>query len=103
MSELSRGRSAASQSEPQLRRTAQQREPHSSIGGSANNGAASLREAPTKAIDGNYDPNKPPPMGPVTKAILGILIAILIFNLYLRPLLGVALGSGAPAPAPAPP
>lgn len=31
---------------------------------------------------------KPPQMGPVTKGVMGFLIAVLVFNLYLRPLLG---------------
>lgn len=42
--------------------------------------------------------DKPPQMGPMTKAVLGVLIVILVFNLYLRPLLEVALGTSPPSP-----
>lgn len=60
---------------------------------------ASLSEAkrPSSKSPDNGSSDRPPPMGPVTKAVLGVLILILVFNLYLRPLLDAALGSPAGA------
>mmetsp|Transcript_20862 Transcript_20862/g.52202 ORF Transcript_20862/g.52202 Transcript_20862/m.52202 type:complete len:304 (-) Transcript_20862:37-948(-) len=44
--------------------------------------------------DGQQDSDKLPPMSFATKALMGVLICILVFNLYLRPLLGFLRDDG---------
>jgi len=81
--ELSTGRSPAI-SEASLRRPVAQKS------------APAVLTANAKRME---EEEKPPPMGPITKAVLGVLIVILVFNLYLRPLLDMALGAASESSA----
>jgi len=85
--------SRGSGSETLVRRsTAAREEARSGVGltGVSTSCASQQREI----LPDDTDSEKPPPMGPMTKAVLGLLIVVLIFNLYLRPLLDMALEGG---------
>mmetsp|Transcript_3150 Transcript_3150/g.3414 ORF Transcript_3150/g.3414 Transcript_3150/m.3414 type:complete len:311 (+) Transcript_3150:39-971(+) len=78
-------------------------------GASARPGKRSTAERPrpdegaSPAADkgaGNKDSDQPSPMDRKTKAVLAVLIGILVFNLYVRPLIAMAFQS---SPSPSPP
>jgi len=100
--------SPSSPRETLTRRPAAQRATTNGTGVSAGSSESSKRAA---RVNGTHTSNsksvdqgdgvlmqKPPPMSPLMKGFLGVLIAVLVVNLYLRPLVGMAVrqtpGSG---------
>jgi len=85
--------SRSSGSENLVRRSTAAREEARSVVGPVDVSTSSTSQQ-REILQDSTDSEKPPPMGPLTKAVLGLLIVILIFNLYLRPLLDMALENG---------
>lgn len=89
---------------PPRRPSREQDQTAASLGAASPSGAAGASsekrgKATVLVNDGREDGDKLPPMSTATKGLLGVLIAILVFNLYLRPLLGFLLGEGDGAPS----